>query len=271
MDSSMAKKSPPKRRDATTAPSRDSNLPNRGTRDEDPVRRDRYGGDLRRADYRESDAERNRRDYREPEFQRDYKEFGRSEFESRAQLTSGQGQREDSPYGRPYPERSSLKEFYSKDMREGQSRPAEYHSPERLYSEADHYRQPRDREPPRQVNVNTSGRQGSSEPESNYRGFSSTAQDERPFDLKFTVQEYGHKSRDVRQKDFDCDPGPSDRADQSSSRRQAEDSRCMADVPEPFTHYMSGGSVVSSEQGKRKRKSRFSDASAEEMEAPLNT
>ncbi|XP_075872285.1 uncharacterized protein LOC142881830 isoform X2 [Nelusetta ayraudi] len=269
VDPTMPNRCPPERRNTPPAHSKDSYMPNSAMRDEDPISRERYGGDLRRADYRDGDVERERRDYREPEFQRDYKEFGRNEFESRAEPTGGQAQREDPPYGRPYPERGSLKEFYSKDVRDGQSRPAEYESQEQLYSDADSRRQSLDRELQRQVGMNRSGGQGLSEPESNYRGFSSAAQGEWPFDTKVTIQDYGHKSREVHQEDYNCDPGPRGRPGLSISHRQAGVSRCMADIPEPFKRFLSGP-AIDTDQGKRKRKSRFSDASAEEMETAKN-
>lgn len=269
VDPTVPNRCPPERRNTPPAHSKDSYMPNSAMRDEDPVSCERYGGDLRRADYRDGDVERERRDYREPEFQRDYKEFGRNEFESRAEPTGGQAPREDPPYGRPYPERGSLKEFYSKDMRGGQSRPPEYESPEQLYSDADSRRQSLDRELQRQVGMNRSGGQGLSEPESNYRGFSSTAQGDWPFDTKVTIQDYGHKSREVHQEDYNCDPGPSGRPGLSIAHRQAGVSRCMADIPEPFKRFLSGP-AINTDQGKRKRKSRFSDASAEEIETAKN-
>lgn len=244
-------------------------MPERGMRDENPVSRDRYGGDLQRADYRDSDVDRAMRDYREPEFQRDVHEFGRNEFELRAEPSVAKAQHGDSPYGRPYPERGLLKEFYSKDMRGEQSRAAEYQSPERLYPEVDSHRQSLDRELLRQVSMNRSGRQGTGEPDGSYRGVSSTVQGDRPFDVRGTVQDYGHKSKELHQEVYSGDPGPSGRTGASISQRQTEVSRCMADIPEPFKRFLSGP-AVNSDQGKRKRKSRFSDASTEEIERAKN-
>lgn len=265
VDPTMPNRCPPERRNTPPAHSKDSYMPNSAMRDEDPVSRDHYGRDLRRADYRGGDVERERRDYREPEFQSNYEEFGCNEFESRAEPTSGQCQHEDSPYGRPYPERGSLREFSSKDLRGGQGRPAEYESQEQLYSDADGRRQSLDRELPRQVSMNRSGRQGFSEPEGNYRGSSSTAHSDWPFDMKVTVQDYGHKSREMHQGDYNCDPGPSGRLALGISQRQSGVSGCMADIPEPFKRFLSGP-AIDTDQGKRKRKTRFSDASTEELE-----
>lgn len=269
VDPTMPQRCPPERRNTPPAHSKDSYLPNSGVREEDPVGRDSYGGDQRRADYWDGDVERERRDYRELEFLRDCKEFGRNGFESRAEPTSGQAQHEDSPYRRPYPERGSLKEFYSKDMRGGQSRPAECESQEWLYSEADSCRQSLDRELPRQVSMNRSAGRGLSKPEGNYRGFSSTVQGDRPFHMNFAIQDYGHKSREVHKEGYNCVPGPSGRPGLSLSHRQSRVSRCMADIPEPFKRFLSGP-ATNTEQGKRKRKSRFSDASVEEIESAKN-
>lgn len=269
VDPTMPNRCPPERGNTPPVSSKDSYVPNRGMRDENPVSRERYGGDLQRADYRDSDVERGKRDYREPEFQRELKEFGRNEFELRAEPSVVKAQRGDSPYGRAYPERGLVNEFYSEDMRGEQSRAAEYRSPERLYPEADSHRHSLDRELLRQVSMNRSGRQGTSEADSGYRDFSSAAQSERPFDNTVNIQDYGHKSKEVHQEGFSGDPGLRGRTGASISHWQSEVSRCMADIPEPFKRFLSGP-AVNADQGKRKRKSRFSDASAEELERAQN-
>lgn len=262
VDPTVASRCPPERGNTSPVSSKDSYTANRGMRDESPV--SRFRGDMQRADYRDSDVERGKRDYREPEFQRDAKEFARNEFESRAEPSVVKAQRGDSPYGRPYPERGLLNEFYSVDMRGEQSGAAEYQSPERLYPEAEIHRQSLDRELLRQASMNRSARQGASEPDSSYRGFSSTAQGDRPFDIKITIQDYGHKSKDAHRDGYSGDPGPSGRTGASVYRGQSEVSRCLADIPEPFKRFLSG--PADSFSSKRKRKSRFSDASAEEIE-----
>lgn len=244
---------------------KDSYVPSRDMRDENPVSCDRYVGDLQRADYRDSDVERGKRDYREPEFQRDVKEFVRNEFELRAESSVVKAQHGDSLYGRPYTERGQIKEFYSNDIRGEQIRPAEYQSPERPYPEADGHRQSLDRELFRQVSSNRSGRLGKNEPESSYRDFPSAAQGDQPFGTKVAIQDYGHKSKELHQEGYCGDAGPSGRTGVSISHRQTEVSRCMADIPEPFKRFLSGP-TVNTDQAKRKRKSRFSDASAEEIE-----
>lgn len=266
VDRTMPNRCPPERGDTAPVSSKDSYVPSRGMRDGNPVSRDRYGGDLQRADYRDSDVERGKQHYMEAEFQRDVKEFGHNEFESRAEPSIAKAQLGDAPYGRLYPERGLLKEFYSKDMRGEQSRAAEYQSPERLYPEADSHRQSLDRELLRQVSANRSGRQGTSEPDGSYRGFPAAAQGDRP---QVTIQDYGHKSKEVHQEGYGGDLGPSGRTGVSISQRQTEVSVCMSDIPEPFKRFLSRP-AGNTDQGKRKRKSRFSDASAEEIERAKN-
>lgn len=269
VDRTMPNRCPPEGGNTPPVSSKYSYMPERGMRDENPVSRDRYRGDLQRADYRDSDVERGKGDYREPEFRRDVREFGRNEFESRAEPSIANAQHGDSSYGRLYPDRGLLEEFYSKDMRGEQSLAAEYQSPERLYPEADCHRQSLDRELLRQVSMSRSGREGASEPDSSYGGFPSTAAGDRPFDIRGTIQDYGHKSKEVHQEGYGGDPGPSGRTGVSLSHRQTEVSRCIGDIPEPFKRFLSGP-AVNTDQGKRKRKSRFSDASAEEVERAKN-
>lgn len=267
IEPSVQERYPPEHSDTPPFCPKDPYMPNRDMR-EDPLSHDRFGEDLRRADYKESDLQ--KREYREPDIQRDYEESGIPKYDLRVEVTRGQGrceeicQREASPYRRPYPERDLLEEFYPKDMRSGQSHSAEYKPPERAHSEGDNGRRSLDREPGRHDSLNRAGTQGSSEPESKWRGFSTTSQGDRPFDLKFNVQDYGHKSREMHQEDYNNNPGPS-RTGLGITQRQVEVSRCMADIPEPFKRFLKGPHN-NEDQGKRKRKSRFSDASAEEVE-----
>lgn len=253
IDTAAPKVCPSECRNALPAHVRDSYVPTSGMRDEDPLG---YEGALRRADYLGSDVE--RRDYREPEFQRDYKEFGPSECESRAPSTSGQALPADSPYGRAYTDRGALEECYTQDGRGVQSRPAQYESPEQLYSEADNRRQSLNRDLAQEMSMSCSGRWGFGGADGDYRGFSSAAQGDRPYKMEVTSHDYGHKSRKMHQEDYNCEPGP-------HGRTGASVAQCLADIPEPFKRFLSGA-TGRSDQGKRKRKSRFSDASAEEVE-----
>lgn len=263
IEPSVQERYPPEHRDTPPSRPKDPYMPDRDMC-KDPLSHDRFGEDLRRADYRESNLQ--KQEYREPDSQRDYEQSGIPKYDLRVEVTRGQGrcaeicQREASPYRRPYPERDSLGDFYPKDMRSGQSHSAEYEPPERANSEGGNGRQSLDREPGRHDSLNRAGRLGSSEPESKWRGFSTTSQG----DLKFNIQDYGHKSREMHQEDYNSNPGPS-RTGLGIPQRQVEVSRCMADIPEPFKRFLEGPNN-NEDQGKRKRKSRFSDASAEEVE-----
>lgn len=239
IEPSVQERYPPEHRDTPPSRPKDPYMPDRDMR-EDPLSHDRFGDDLRRADYGESNLQ--KQEYREPNIQRDYEESGIPKYDY------------------TYPERNSLEEFYPKDMRSGQSHSAEYEPPERANSEGGNGRRSLDREPGRHDSLNRAGRQGSSEPESKWRGFSTTLQG----DLKFNIQDYGHKSREMHQEDYNSNPGPS-RTGLGIPQRQVEVSRCMADIPEPFKRFLKGPNN-NEDQGKRKRKSRFSDASAEEVE-----
>lgn len=247
---------------------KDSYTASRDVRDENPVSRDRHVGDPQRADYRDSDVERGKRDYMEPQFQSNVKEFGQNEFELRTEPSIVQDG--DSLYARTYTERGPVDEFYSKEIRGEEIRAAEYQFPERFYPEADSHRQPLESELHRQVGMNGSERQGTSEPESSYRDFTSSAQGDPPYNVKVTIQDYGHKSKQMHHDGYSSDAGPSGRTGVSISHRPTEVSRCVADIPEPFKRFLSGP-AVKTDQGKRKRKSRFSDASAEEIERAKTT
>lgn len=246
---------------------------------EDALSHDRLEEELRRADYRESDV--HRREYIDPDYRREdeyVKDPQRTaiiepdvpKYDSRVEMPRSQAQHEEyhqveaSPYRRPYPERDPLEEFYSEEIRSGRVCSAEYEPLQLVHPEGDNRRWSLDRESCRHDSMNRIGRQGSSEPEAKGRGFPTTVESDRSCDLLFNVRDYGHKMREPRQEEAVANPGPS-RTGPPNSQRQMEVTRCMSDIPEPFKRFLKGA-TNDEDHGKRKRKSRFSDATAEEVE-----
>ncbi|XP_073319114.1 uncharacterized protein [Pagrus major] len=244
---------------------------------------DRLGEELRRPDYRESDM--CRREYVEPDYPREYEEeyvedpqrramlepVGTPRYDSQTEMPRGQAQHEEyypeegPPYRKPYPERDLLKEFYSEEVRRGQVRSAEHQPSQLAYPEGDNHCWSLDRESGRHDSMDRVVRQGSSEPEAKRRSFPAHMQSDSSREHLFSViRDYGHKIREPYQEEADANPGPS-RPGPPNSQRQVEVSRPMPDIPEPFRRFLKRA-ADDEEQGKRKRKSRFSDATAEEME-----
>lgn len=246
---------------------------------EDAVSRDRVQEELRRADYRESDMY--RPEYMHPEDEAEYVEDpqrrailepgGAPMYDSRVEIPQSQTQQveyyseETLPDRRPYPERDLLKEFYSEEVRRGRVRSAEYQPSQPVYPEGDNRRWSMDREPGRHDSMNRAGRQGSSEPEVKRRSFPTPMERNWSRDHLFNVNSnYCHETREPHQQDGVANSGPS-RTGPLNSQRQVEVTRSMFDIPEPFRRFLKG---ATKDEGpsKRKRKSRFSNATAEEME-----
>lgn len=248
---------------------------------EDTPSYDCFDAKLRRADYRESDV--GGREYVDTDHHRDNEEEyskgptrttindpGVPKYNSRVEMRRGQPPDEEcyqempSPYKRPYPERDGLDERYSDDMRSGKSSSAEYEPLQQVHSEDNNRRWSLDRESGRHASLNRTERQGSSEPEVKGRGFTTTVERDLSHGLLLHIHDYGHKSREPRQEDVIANPGPS-RTGPPPSQRQVEVTSCMSDIPEPFKRFLKVA-TTDEVQGKRKRKSRFSDATAEEVE-----
>ncbi|XP_030268428.1 uncharacterized protein LOC115579083 isoform X3 [Sparus aurata] len=243
---------------------------------------DRLGDELQRADHRESDLR--RREYMEPDYPRDYEEEfvedpqrratlepgGTPRYHSMAEMPPGQAQHEKyypeeaPPYRKPYPERDLLKEFYSEEVRRGQVRSAEPQPSQPLFPERNNQRWSLDRESGRHDSMDRAVGQGSSEPEAKRRSFPAHMSDSSRDHLFSVIRDYGHQMREPYQEEADANPGPS-RPGPPNSQRQVEVSRPMPDIPEPFRRFLKRA-ADDEEHGKRKRKSRFSDATAEEME-----
>lgn len=163
-------------------------------------------------------------------------------------------------YLRSYPENDQLKEFYSEEVRRRRNRSAEYEPSQRVYQDDEHQWSP-ERDPGRHDRIIRLGRQGSSEPEAKRVPIpvkSDLSQDH----LFNIIQSYRHERRETQQVDAMSSSGPS-RSVPSSSHRQV--TRTISDIPEPFRRFLKGDND-DERQSKRKRKSRFSNATAEEVE-----
>ncbi|XP_029976068.1 uncharacterized protein LOC115409177 isoform X2 [Salarias fasciatus] len=155
------------------------------------------------------------------------------------------------PYATSYPERGD--EFYSEER-----------SGERIlslnYNPAGE-QQYRSREPGRN-DMYGAGRQEFSEPEAKRSTFSPAVNNEQAAHSFSLVRDYHHKSRPAHKEETTLDYTLPDRA--GASAEQLDVAQALSDIPEPFRRFLSGGTAES--QGKRKRKSRFSDATPEELE-----
>ncbi|XP_035537209.1 uncharacterized protein si:ch211-13c6.2 isoform X2 [Morone saxatilis] len=249
---------------------------------ENALNRDRMEEQLQRADYRDSDMY--RRDYMDPDYRREYEEEygedpqrravlepgGVPRYDSRVEMPRGQAQHveyypEEAPYRRPQTERDPLKEFYTEEVRRRRLHSVEYQPSQPVYPDGDNHRSSLDRESSRHDGMNRAGRQGSSEPEANRKSFPTPLESDRSRDhLYNTIRDYCHEMREPRQEETVANRGPG-RTGPPNSQRQVEVTRAISDIPEPFRRFLKGAANDEG-HGKRKRKSRFSDATAEELE-----
>ncbi|KAF0024797.1 hypothetical protein F2P81_023599 [Scophthalmus maximus] len=239
--------------------------------------------DQRSADYRDSNMY--RREYKDPDNCLEYEEEYVEEPQGRAthepggaarydpweeeQVPHGQSQQEEyypeeaPPYRRPQPKRDPLKEFYSEEVRRRQVR-SEQEPSQPVYRE-DKRQWSLDRESDRHDGMNTASRPGSSEPEAKSRRFPTPMESDRSHLPLFNfIKDYQHRMRDPCKEVTVSNSGPS-RTGAPSSHRRMEVTKTMSDIPEPFMRFLTGA-ANDEEHGKRKRKSRFSDATAEEVE-----
>ncbi|AWP21713.1 Hypothetical protein SMAX5B_015866 [Scophthalmus maximus] len=239
--------------------------------------------DQRSADYRDSNMY--RREYKDPDNCLEYEEEYVEEPQGRAthepggaarydpweeeQVPHGQSQQEEyypeeaPPYRRPQPKRDPLKEFYSEEVRRRQVR-SEQEPSQPVYRE-DKRQWSLDRESGRHDGMNTASRPGSSEPEAKSRRFPTPMESDRSHLPLFNfIKDYQHRMRDPCKEVTVSNSGPS-RTGAPSSHRRMEVTKTMSDIPEPFMRFLTGA-ANDEEHGKRKRKSRFSDATAEEVE-----
>ncbi|XP_008288953.1 uncharacterized protein LOC103363813 isoform X2 [Stegastes partitus] len=169
---------------------------------------------------------------------------------------------EASPYKRPYSERDPLKDFFADEVRRSQVRSAEYSPAEQLYPQGDERRWSLERDSGRPDSMS---RPGSSEPEAKRRNFATPMESERSRDHLFNIiRDYHHEMREPHEAEVIDNSGPS-RTGAPTSQRRVEVTRTISDIPEPFRRFLKGADIDEG-QGKRKRKSRFSDATPEELE-----
>ncbi|XP_037651102.1 uncharacterized protein si:ch211-13c6.2 isoform X1 [Sebastes umbrosus] len=253
---------------------------------EDPLGQDCMEEEPQRADYSESDMYRQELmdpDYGDDEYEEEYVEEpqrravlepgGDPRYDPREEMPHGEAQHreyypEEAPsYRRPYEERDPLKEFYTAEVRRrGQVRSSEYPPSQPVFPEDDEQRWSLDRESGRHDTINRAGRQGSSDPVANRRSFPTPMENNRSRDgqMFHIIKDYRHQTREPHQEEAVANPGPS-RIGPPASQRRVEATRAMSDIPEPFRRFLTGAANDRG-QGKRKRKSRFSDATAAEVE-----
>ncbi|XP_034748781.1 uncharacterized protein si:ch211-13c6.2 isoform X2 [Etheostoma cragini] len=249
---------------------------------EHPRSSDRIKEELWRDNYRESDID--RRKYLDPDYRTEYKEEyvkdpqrragretgGVPRYVSREEMPHGQAQHGESypeeapPYRRPYPERDQLTEFFNEEGRHGRICSAEYQPSQLVFSEGDEQRWSLDREPGRHDSMIRASREGSSEPEAKRRSFPTPTESDRSRDHLFNLlNDYCHEMGEPREEAV-ANRGPS-RTGPPTSQRREEATRAISDIPEPFRRFLKG-SAKNAGRSQRKRKSRFSDATVEEVE-----
>ncbi|XP_071760703.1 uncharacterized protein LOC139915854 isoform X1 [Centroberyx gerrardi] len=135
------------------------------------------------------------------------------------------------------------------------------------YPEDEHHQWSLDREPGRHGNMNGAGRQGSGDPEAKRRRFPEPLENDQPYDkdhLFEMVRAFRQERRAPQKGEAADNPGPS-RTGPPASQRPLEVARSISEIPEPFRRFLEGA-ASNQDDGKRKRKSRFSDATEEEVE-----
>ncbi|XP_040909944.1 uncharacterized protein si:ch211-13c6.2 isoform X2 [Toxotes jaculatrix] len=243
---------------------------------EDSLSRDHMEKELCRANYRENDMYR-RRDYEEeyvenPQARTTLEPGSITRYDPREEMPMRRDQTlrveyypEEAPlHRRPYPERDPLKEFYCEEVRRGRVHSAEYKPSQPAYPE-DEDQWSLDRKSGRHDSVNRASRPGSSEPEAKRRSFPTPTENEQSHDHLFNIiRNCQHKMRELHQEITVSNPGPS-RTGPPPSQRRVEVTRTLSGIPEPFRCFLTG---AANDQGhsKRKRKSRFSDATDEEVD-----
>lgn len=245
---------------------------------EDTLCRDVVEEELQSADYRESGMHRREcmdSHYRKDTYEEEYFDEPQGSsgdnprYDSRDEMPHGQAKHveyypEEAPYRKPYPEKDQLKEFYSKEVRRrSQVCSGEYQPSQPVYPKRNEQRWSMDRESGRH-DVNRADRQGSSESEGQRRSVPTSMESDqsRESHLFNIVRDYYNEMRGPHQEEPVTNSGPN-RTGPPTSQRRVETT--MSDIPEPFRLFLKG-SANEEVHGKRKRKSRFSDATAEEVE-----
>lgn len=248
----------------------------------DAVSRNRFEETPGRSDYREGFDY--RKEFRNPDvydpFENEYGEKPQSSgmpgphnvprYGHGEQMPHGQAQDSNyypaggPPFKRPYPERDALEEFYSEEVRRGQVRSHGYQpSSQMMYPEGNKQLGFMDGPVPNN-NMTGAKRQGSSEPEVKRRSLSSSLDSDRPHE-QMLIKDYHHEKRDLYQEKAFDNAGPSRPL---SAQRHMEVYSPTSNIPEPFRRFLKGGEK---DERKNKRRSRFSDASPEEVKMATET
>lgn len=161
-------------------------------------------------------------------------------------------QENDTPYEKSYPERRDPNELYSERHDFGQI-------PHLNYTEGEKEQWSREQQPSSHGNMYRENVQDFWEPQPKSNTFSPSVNSEQGGRI---FRDYHHKKpSNIAQANYNphCEE-----AAPSSSHRQMGVTRTISDIPEPFRRFLTGATGDSF--GKRKRKSRFSDATPEELE-----
>ncbi|XP_024862784.1 uncharacterized protein si:ch211-13c6.2 isoform X2 [Kryptolebias marmoratus] len=251
----------------------------------DMMRHGRFDEKPGRSDYREGFDY--RKDYKNPDlydpFENEFPEQSQSggmpgphdapRYGYGEQMPHGQGQDANyypagaPPYKRPYPERDALEEFYSEEVRRGQVRSHGYQpSSQMMYPEGDKQRCFMEGGPVTHDNMAGARRQGLGEPEAKRRSLSSPLDGDRSHE-QMLIKDYHHEARHLYQEKAFDNSGPN-RARPSSGQRHVDISSAASDIPEPFRRFLKGSE---NDERRSKRRSRFSDASPEEVKMAKET
>uniref|UniRef100_A0A1A7WY95 C2H2-type domain-containing protein n=1 Tax=Iconisemion striatum TaxID=60296 RepID=A0A1A7WY95_9TELE len=160
-------------------------------------------------------------------------------------------------YKRPHPEKDVLEEFYSQEVRRGQVRAHELQPSSKMM--------PPDCDAPLWSMEMESGRhdrrRGSSEPEVKRRNLDPLLKHDQSYSNMFNiVRDYHHKTGSSYAEETFDHPGTS--GTRPPSGQTIRDHGTIADIPEPFRRFLKGGE---GDEGRNKRRSRFSDASPDEL------
>lgn len=241
-------------------------------------KRDYMEEPFRRADYREGDMD--RLEYTDYAYDDKYKENYVEEPQRRPEPSAGP--RYDSNLGmtchqpqypkypeeappperRPYPEREPP--FFPEEVQHDRGRSSEYHPSEPEYPEDDNQWWSEDRESAPYDNTNRPARQGSREREGKRWDLPPLMQSVPIHQQPNIDTDYSQNTREPDRFAMGASAGPTGTGPQTP-QRQVEVSRSISNIPEPFRRFLKGADDAEG-GGKRKRKSRFSDATVEEVE-----
>ncbi|KAF3833851.1 hypothetical protein F7725_025055 [Dissostichus mawsoni] len=230
--------------------------------------------ELQRADYRQSEM--HRREYLDPDFCAEYENtyvedpprrgapepVGGLRYDSMEQMPHHQNvehyAEEPPPYRRNPQEKYQLKEFYTDEVRHSQGH-AEYQPLQQVYQEGHEQRGSLERESCGNKGMNRAGREGSWEPETKRRVQPTPMESGQSHDHLFnTIIDYCHEMGEPHQVQAGGHTGP------DTSQRGVEAPVAFSEIPEPFKRFLAG--AANDDMNRRKRKSRFTDATAEELE-----